>query len=114
MSANPRSIVYRPLYRSPSQGWFCFLGAALLGASSIPAFAQISTTATAAIDINTTVTTPISPGFSGVSADLGLPVEYWDYRFNALAATIGFGWVRFPGGTSSDIYDWQTGEDVES
>ena len=54
---------------------------------------------------------PISPGFSGVSTDLALPGEYWDYRFNARAAAIGFGWVRFPGGTSSDIYDWQTAED---
>jgi uncharacterized protein (TIGR03437 family) len=88
-----------------------FWGAALLGTFSI-AFAQTSTPVTATIDINTTVTTPISPGFSGVSTDLGLPVEYWDYRFNALAATIGFGWVRFPGGTSSNIYNWQTGEDV--
>jgi len=89
-----------------------FLTAALLGAPSIPAFAQQSgTPVTATIDINTTVTTPISQGFSGVSTDLGLAVEYWDYRFNALAASIGFGWVRFPGGTSSDIYNWQTAED---
>lgn len=73
--------------------------------------AQTSTPVTATIDINTTVTIPISSGFSGVSTDLGLPVEYWDYRFNALAGTIGFGWVRFPGGTSSDIYNWQTAED---
>ena len=118
MSANPRSTVYRPFYRRPFRGWFYFLGAALLGTPflatlSIPAFGQ-STPVTAAIDINTSVTTPVSPGFSGVSTDLGLPIEYWDYRFNALAATIGFGWVRFPGGTSSDIYNWQTGEDEQS
>jgi len=75
-----------------------------------------STTApvTATIAINSAVSAPIAPNFSGVSADLNLPVEYWDYRFNALAAMIGFGWVRFPGGTSSDIYNWQTGEDVQS
>ncbi len=76
-----------------------------------PVSAQTSNPVTATIDINTGVTTPIPAGFSGVSADLGLPIEYFDYRFNALAATIGFGWVRFPGGTSSDIYNWQTGED---
>ena len=87
---------------------------ALLVITSIPAFAQASTPATATVDIDTSVATPISPGFSGVSTDLGLPVEYWDYRFNALAATIGFGWVRFPGGTSSDIYNWQAGEDEQS
>ena len=77
----------------------------------MPGLAQTSTAVTATIDINTSIATPISPGFSGVSTDLGLTVEYWDYRFNTLAATVGFGWVRFPGGTSSDIYDWQTGED---
>jgi uncharacterized protein (TIGR03437 family) len=87
------------------------LCAALLGTMAMPVLAQTSNAVTATIDIDTTATTPISPAFSGASADLGLPVEYWDYRFNALAASIGFGWVRFPGGTSSDIYDWQTGQD---
>jgi hypothetical protein len=87
------------------------LGVALLSTSST---AQTSAPVTATISINTAVTTPISSGFSGVSADLGFPVEYWDYRFNALAATIGFGWVRFPGGTSSDIYNWQAGQDEQT
>jgi len=95
---------------SVSRGSFYFLGA-LLGTISL---AQTSAPVAATIDINTTVTTPISPGFSGVSTDLGFPVEYWDYRFNALAATIGFGWLRFPGGSSSDIFNWQTGEDEQS
>ena len=90
---------------------FYILGTALLIAS---AHAHISDALTATIDINASATTPISPGFSGVSADLGLPVEYFDYRLNTLAAQIGFGWVRFPGGTSSDIYNWQTGQDVQS
>jgi hypothetical protein len=50
-----------------------------------------TTPVTATIAINTTDTnTPVPPNFSGVSADLNLPVDYWDYRFNALAATIGF------------------------
>jgi hypothetical protein len=89
--------------------WFCFVAPALLPFAA--AFAQTSTSVSATIDINTSVTTPVGAAFSGVSTDLGLPVEYWDYRFNALASTIGFGWVRFPGGTSSDIYNWQTGED---
>ncbi len=79
----------------------------LLCAVATPALGQM----TAAINIDTTITTPVQPGFSGVSADLGLPVEYWDYNFNTLAATMGFGWVRFPGGTSSDIYDWRIGQD---
>ena len=82
--------------------------ALLLGAVCVPAAAQV----TATIDIDTTATIPVHPGFSGVSDDLGFPVEYWDYRFNTLAAQVGYGWVRFPGGSSSDIYNWQTGEDV--
>ncbi len=74
--------------------------------------AQTSATAgIATINIDTSRSIPIGPGFSGVNADLGLPVEYWDYNFNAMANTLGFGWVRFPGGTSSDIYDWKTGEE---
>jgi uncharacterized protein (TIGR03437 family) len=94
-------------------GCFYFRTAVLLGAAFLGR-AQTSAPITATIDIDTTTYIPISPGFSGVSTDLGLPVEYWDYRFNALAATIGFGWVRFPGGTSSDIYNWQTGEEEAS
>ena len=47
-----------------------------------------------------------------MNVDLGFPVEYWDYRFNTLAAQVGYGWLRFPGGSSGDIYNWQTGEDV--
>ncbi len=78
-------------------------------AASVPAASQ---TTTATIDIDTTATIPARPGFSGVSTDLGVPIEYWDYRLNALAAQIGYGWVRFPGGSSSDIYNWQTGEEV--
>jgi uncharacterized protein (TIGR03437 family) len=113
MSAYSRSTLPGPVYRRPFQGWLCF-GIALLGIPSIPALAQTNTPVSATIDIDTTITTPIASGFSGVSTDLGFPVEYWDYHFNALAATIGFGWVRFPGGTSSDIYNWQTGEDEQS
>ncbi|MGO9228352.1 MAG: hypothetical protein ACLQKA_03940, partial [Bryobacteraceae bacterium] len=111
MIAHSRSTLTWPLYRMPLLAWLCFLGAAVVGAYAVPALAQTSTPVTATIDINTTVTTPIASGFSGASAELDLPVEYWDYRFNALAATIGFGWVRFPGGSSSDIYNWQAGED---
>ena len=110
----PQMPAYWTPYRRPFQGWFYFLGAAFLGASSIPAPAQTSTPLTATIDITTTVATPISPAFSGVNAELGTAVEYWDYRFNGLASTLGFGWVRFPGGTSSDIYSWQAGEDEQS
>ena len=96
------------LASAPTALLLAILPAVFVMAQSTPA------PVTAAIAINTAASTPVAPNFSGVSADLNLPVEYWDYRFNALALTIGFGWVRFPGGASSDIYNWQTGEDVQS
>jgi hypothetical protein len=71
----------------------------LLCAAWIPAAGQT----TATIDIDTTSTIPITPGFSGVSDDLVFPIEYWDYHFNSLAAQIGYGWVRFPGGNTSPL-----------
>jgi len=114
MSARRPPTLHRRSYGKPLRGWFWLLAVVLLRPPSRPALGQTSTPVTATIDINTAVTSPVSPGFSGVSTDLGFPVEYWDYRFNALAATIGFAWVRFPGGTSSDIYNWQTGEDEQS
>ena len=42
--------------------------------------------------------------------DRGFAVEYWDYRFNTLASKVGYGRVRFPGGSEGDIYNRQTGE----
>src|SRR5579872_4725668 len=66
----------------------------------------------ATIDIDTTSTIPVHPGFSGISDDLLTAFEYWDYRFNTLASTAGFGWVRFPGGNTSDAYSWQTGQEA--
>ena len=84
------------------------LALASLCAACVPGIGQTAAT----IDIDTSTTIPVAPGFSGVSDDLGFPVEYWDYRFNTLAAQVGYGWVRFPGGSSSDIYNWQTGQQV--
>ena len=60
------------------------LGSALwLGAALCTILAaQTSAPVAATINIYTSVTTPVYPNFSGVSADLELPAEYWDYRFN--------------------------------
>ena len=113
MRAYLRSTSHRPRGRRRFRGDLCFLCAALAVLSG-PGLGQTSSTATATIDINTSVTSPIASGFSGVNAELGTAVEYWDYRFNGLALALGFGWVRFPGGTSSDIYSWQAGEDEQS
>jgi len=69
---------------------------------------------TATIDIDTTRTTPVNPGFGGVNDEASDPIEYWDSRFNTLAARLNYGWVRFPGGITGDPYNWQTGEEVPS
>jgi hypothetical protein len=72
MSASPRSTV--------------FLSSLLLVTPETQAWAQTVAPVAATINISTAVTTLVAPNFSGVSADLDVPVEYWDYRFNALAA----------------------------
>ena len=73
--------------------------------------ARAACDATAAIDIDTHSTVRLERGYSGVNDFAGFPVEYWDHRFNELAETVHYGWIRFPGGTDSDIYDWRTGEE---
>jgi uncharacterized protein (TIGR03437 family) len=83
---------------------------ALAAAGCIPAAAQ----STATIDIDTTTTTPVRPNFSGFNNDVTIPIEPWDYHFNALAAQLSPGWIRFPGGENGDVYDWQTGLDTAS
>jgi hypothetical protein len=79
---------------------------ALFIAGGIPALAQTSAT----IDIDTTTTIPVNPKFSGYNASAGPPIEYWDYRFNTMALVLNTAWLRFPGGTESDVFNWQTGQ----
>jgi uncharacterized protein (TIGR03437 family) len=83
-----------------------YLGLTLYTVLILPVFAQ--TTATIVID--TTTTTPVRPGFSGFN-DEAATIEYWDYNFNAFANQLHPGWIRFPGGDSSEGFDWQTGQD---
>jgi hypothetical protein len=63
------------------------------------------------IAIDTTATTPVRPGLSGFNDDEAIPIEYWDYNFNAMVNQLHPGWIRFPGGDDSEGYDWQTGQD---
>lgn len=76
-----------------------------LALSSIVVFAQV----TAAIDIVTTQATPLNPGFSGFNYEGAASYEPYDYQFNAVAAQLSPGWIRYPGGIVSDAFDWQTG-----
>ena len=64
---------------------------------------------TATVDIDATHTTALNPGFSGFNDEVTFPVEYYDTRFNAMAAQLSPGWVRYPSGLFSDAFNWQTG-----
>src|SRR5208283_3627537 len=76
-----------------------------IAACSRSAVAQVSAT----VDINTTQTTTLNANFGGFNDEVVYAVEYYDYRFNGVAAQLSPGWVRYPSGSFSDAFNWQTG-----
>src|ERR1039458_4061590 len=76
-----------------------------LAASAIGAFAQVAAT----VNISTSQTTPLNPGFSGFNYEGAASYEPYDYQFNAVAGQLSPGWIRYPAGISSDAFNWQTG-----
>ena len=61
------------------------------------------------ITLTTTSTTPLAQGFSGFNdAYLLHGIEYWDPKWLAAVAPLDPGWIRFPAGTLSMAFDWQT------
>ena len=84
--------------------------ALLFAAAGLSAWAQVSAT----IDIDTTHTTPLNANFSGFNDEVVFPAEYFDYRLEDLAAQLSPGWVRYPSGSFSDAFNWQTGLMVPS
>src|SRR5580692_10390440 len=76
--------------------------------------AQAQVTNVAAIDIDTTHTTPLNANFSGFNDEVDFPAEFFDYRLNNVAAQLSPGWVRYPSGLFSQAFDWQTGLMVPS
>jgi uncharacterized protein (TIGR03437 family) len=77
--------------------------------------AQVSpATASSTVTVNfvTTAPTPLNPGFSGFNANLLNAVEYYDTNFQGILKTLSPGWLRFPGGTDSEAFDWSSGEIV--
>jgi len=85
-----------------------------LSALALIAAQTLAAQDSATISIDTRATTPIQRGFSGINDDLGIPIEYWDANFNSLAKQVHYGWVRFPGGSSGDAYNWKTGEEEQA
>jgi uncharacterized protein (TIGR03437 family) len=81
-----------------------------LAASMASAVAQVSAT----VDIDATHTTPLNANFSGFNDEVVFPAEFFDYRLNNVAAQLTPGWVRYPSGSFSSAFDWQTGLMVPS
>jgi hypothetical protein len=61
------------------------------------------------ITLTTTSATPLAPGFSGFhDSPLLNGIEYFDPKWVAAVQPLKPGWIRFPGGTPSMAFDWQT------
>lgn len=61
------------------------------------------------VNVNTATATPLSPGFSGFDDEYLINgVEYWDPKFTAMVAPLKPGWIRYPAGTPSIAFDWQS------
>lgn len=91
-----------------------------LGTLCVPkAGAQVSpdtTTNSPTVIVNfvTTTATPLNPGFNGFNSNLKNAVEYYDTAFQHILTTLSPGWLRFPGGTDSEAFDWASGEIVSA
>jgi hypothetical protein len=54
--------------------------------------------------------TPLNPGFAGFCTELlASAVEYYDTNFQQMAATLSPGWLRYPGGSMDDAFEWTNG-----
>src|SRR5271166_6020175 len=62
------------------------------------------------INFTSTNITPLNLGFGGFTCDFMTGgEEYADTNFQQYAAMLTPGWIRFPGGTTSDAFDWTNG-----
>jgi hypothetical protein len=64
------------------------------------------------VNFVTTGATPLNPGFNGFNNNLRNAVEYYDPNYQKILKTLSPGWLRFPGGTDSEAFDWVSGEIV--
>jgi uncharacterized protein (TIGR03437 family) len=91
-----------------------------LGTLWVPrALAQVSPNATAnsptvTVNFVTTTATPLNPGFNGFNSNMNNAVEYYDTNFQHILTTLSPGWLRFPGGTVSEAFNWASGEIVSA
>jgi hypothetical protein len=66
------------------------------------------------VNFVTTTATPLNRGFNGFNSNLKNAVEYYDTNFQHILTTLSPGWLRFPGGTDSEAFDWESGEIVSA
>jgi hypothetical protein len=62
------------------------------------------------VNFVTTASTPLNPRFNGFNNNLKNAVEYFDPNFQQFLKTLSPGWLRFPGGTDSEAFDWVSGK----
>jgi hypothetical protein len=97
----------------PARRTAAWLGAVLLGAA-IPAGAMAAPAATAATTATDAVTVNATAGLGAIPANaIGLNTAVYDGGMNdtpipGLLKAAGINALRYPGGSYSDIYDWQT------
>jgi hypothetical protein len=91
-----------------------------LGTLCVPkARAQVSPNATSnsptvSVNFVTTPATPLNPGFNGFNGNMKNAVEYYDANFQRFLIALSPGWLRFPGGTDSEAFNWASGEIVSA
>jgi hypothetical protein len=62
------------------------------------------------VSVNTNTSVPLAQGFSGFDGEYLINgVEYWDPKYLAMVEPLKPGWIRFPSGSGSMVFDWQTG-----
>jgi hypothetical protein len=67
------------------------------------------------VAFTTTNSTPLNLGFAGFTADLMTGgEEYGDTNLQRYATLLSPGWLRFPGGTTGDAFNWSNGLTVLS
>lgn len=67
------------------------------------------------VSFTTTNATPLNLGFAGFTADLMTGgEEYGDTNLQRYANLLSPGWLRFPGGTTGDAFNWSNGLTVAS
>ena len=74
----------------------------------LPATAPAATNYVVAF--TTTNSTPLNLGFAGFCTAIQTSaVEYGDTNFQAMAAALSPGWLRYPGGSTDDAFFWTNG-----